>query len=363
MIDISIVIPVYRTEAFLNQCLDSIFQQENELEIEVICINDESPDGSLAILREYEGRYPDQLRIIDQANTGGATAINNGIRTAMGEYILILDSDDYLLPGSIESLINRTRETGAELVIGKIRKFMRGRYHDLEETDWISSGNVYPNSEGREKLFVGSCYHGKIFKREMLLEDESRLMVDGLLYADGPFVTRIYVDAPVVATLPSDVVVWRKRENENTKSITDRKTESMTLDDHIRSINLSLDNAISSECPAYVEYLASVDSRRPLWHLFPAWNSGDFSLRQIQRFQVSVRPYYQKLRGVNIQRQPRIEGMMVQCLLRNRRSFFFILCLVYYLRTQYRRLKLVIKHGLKRPGLLPHTAPISQVAP
>ena len=353
MTDISIVIPVYQTEAFLNQCLDSIFQQKSVIEMEVVCVNDESPDGSLAILKAYENRYPDRLRIIDQANTGGATAINNGIRAAKGEYILILDSDDYLLPGSIENLIRRARETGAELVVGKIRKSINGTFNNLEETDWITSGEVYSSAEGREKLFVGSCYHGKIFKRGLILEDESRLMVDGLLYADGPFVTRLYVEAPVVATLPSDVIVWRKRENENTKSITDRKTESVTLDDHIRSLNLSLDNAFSSSRAAYAEYLATIDSRRPLWHLLPAWSSGNFSPRQIHRFLDAVKHYYSRLRGVNIQNQPRFEGLMVQCLLHERQNIFFILCFANYLRIQYRKLKATAKRSLKHLGLLP----------
>ena len=93
---LSIIIPVYDVEAYLPECLDSIFSQRDALsDIEVILVNDGSPDGSAAILEEYRKRY-DNITVITQSNQGLSLARMNGLERAQGEYVWFVDSDDYL---------------------------------------------------------------------------------------------------------------------------------------------------------------------------------------------------------------------------------------------------------------------------
>ena len=112
---LSIVIPVYNTEAWLRKCLDSLLPKrvektdkdlEHAAERELVCVNDGSTDGSAAILREYADRYPAMITVIETPNGGLGHARNTGLEAAKGEYVLFVDSDDYLTPGAVEEMLD-----------------------------------------------------------------------------------------------------------------------------------------------------------------------------------------------------------------------------------------------------------------
>ncbi len=117
---VSVIIPVYKTEDYLRKCLDSVSNQTLK-DIEIICINDCSPDGCLEILKEYASK-DDRFKIIDfKENKGAACARNAGIDVAQGEYIGFVDSDDFIDLDFYEKLYNKAIETGADAVKGKIK--------------------------------------------------------------------------------------------------------------------------------------------------------------------------------------------------------------------------------------------------
>ena len=91
---ISVIVPVYNVENYLGKCLDSLINQTYK-DIEIICINDGSTDNSLNILREYE-QMDSRIIIIDQKNGGLSNARNIGLKEAAGEYIMFVDSDDWI---------------------------------------------------------------------------------------------------------------------------------------------------------------------------------------------------------------------------------------------------------------------------
>lgn len=92
---LTIVIPCYNVEQYLAECLDSILAPEYNDVLEVLAINDGSKDGTLALAREYEAKFPEILRVIDKPNGGWGTVINLAIAEARGRYFKILDSDDW----------------------------------------------------------------------------------------------------------------------------------------------------------------------------------------------------------------------------------------------------------------------------
>ena len=106
---ISIIIPVYNAEKFLDRCLGSVLGQSYE-NIEVVAVNDGSKDGSLALLRRY-AEADSRIRVIDQENAGVATARNVGLANASGEYILFVDADDWIEPDMAESLLKLLEQT------------------------------------------------------------------------------------------------------------------------------------------------------------------------------------------------------------------------------------------------------------
>ena len=115
---ISMIVPVYNTSKFLKQCLDSIINQTYK-NLEIILVNDGSTDNSLEILEEYS-KSDDMVMIINKNNGGLSSARNAGIRIATGEYILNVDSDDWLEITACEKLLEKALETKGDIIIGNI---------------------------------------------------------------------------------------------------------------------------------------------------------------------------------------------------------------------------------------------------
>ncbi len=111
---VSIVVPIYKVERYLRQCVDSLLAQTLR-DIEIILVDDGSPDGCPAIVDEYAAA-DSRVVAIHQPNGGYGRAVNHGISRARGEYIGIIESDDWVEPTMYEKLLNRARETGVDVV-------------------------------------------------------------------------------------------------------------------------------------------------------------------------------------------------------------------------------------------------------
>ena len=93
---LTIVIPTYNMEAYLNRCLDSLLVSDEQMQLlEVLVINDGSKDNSSAIAHEYEAKYPNTFRVIDKENGNYGSCVNRGLKEASGKYIKVLDADDW----------------------------------------------------------------------------------------------------------------------------------------------------------------------------------------------------------------------------------------------------------------------------
>ena len=112
---VSVIMPVYNTERYLRQCLDSVLGQTLR-EIEVICVDDGSRDSSVQILQEYAARDP-RVTVLQQANAGAGAARNKGLAAAAGEYLSVLDSDDFSEPDMLETAYLRAKRFDADLVV------------------------------------------------------------------------------------------------------------------------------------------------------------------------------------------------------------------------------------------------------
>lgn len=117
---VSVIIPIYNVKPYLRTCLESVIHQTLS-NIEIICVNDGSNDGSENILKEYKNLK--NFKIINQENCGLGCARNLGLEYATGEYIFFLDSDDSILWGTLEALYNNAISNNSDLVISKISRF------------------------------------------------------------------------------------------------------------------------------------------------------------------------------------------------------------------------------------------------
>jgi glycosyltransferase involved in cell wall biosynthesis len=205
---ISIIVPVYNVEPYLRECLNSIVDQTLR-EIEVICVNDCSTDGSLSILREYE-RGDSRFRIVDRESNGGlSVARNDGMSRATGKYLLFVDSDDYVDGRLCREVLDCAEANRAELVLYDYATFWSDdRAGRNRERD---SGLRRVDSSVRGQLLSLPAYAWT----KLVLSDHARLMQlrfpDGLLYEDSPVHWALVTMSSRVAILPERLYFYRQR--------------------------------------------------------------------------------------------------------------------------------------------------------
>lgn len=132
MVKVSVVIPIYNVEEFLDECLTGIVNQTLS-DIEIICINDGSTDNSLEILNKY-ANDDDRIIILNQENKGHAVACNRGIDLAKGEYLYLMDSDDMLKTSALEELYDYAKKKSADFVL-----FQSNNYSQDEDVYYNSA--------------------------------------------------------------------------------------------------------------------------------------------------------------------------------------------------------------------------------
>lgn len=114
---ISIIIPVYNVEKYISRCLDSILNNSYK-NIEIILVNDGSKDNSQNVINEYKSKYPNIINSVEQENKGPAEARNNALNIATGEYVMFIDSDDFIEKEYIETYVSQLEEADYDMVLG-----------------------------------------------------------------------------------------------------------------------------------------------------------------------------------------------------------------------------------------------------
>ena len=167
MCKISLIVPCYNVEKYLSRCLDSLVSQTLQ-EIEVICINDGSPDRCIDILQNYKKEYPDKIVVIDKKNEGVWRGRQDAIALAKGEYIGFVDSDDYVAPDMCESLYRCASDNGADIAVSGFYRVDAdsGKVLNEEMTDARKAFSV--KSDPVQLLQLNGAPWNKIFKAHLL---------------------------------------------------------------------------------------------------------------------------------------------------------------------------------------------------
>ncbi len=201
----SVIVPVYNVEQYLSQCLENLMQQDYD-DYEVICVNDGSTDGSRKILTEMENRFP-QMRIIDRENGGLSAARNTGLKAAKGDYVVFVDSDDWVEPTMLSRLFAECE--GADMVCFACRRT------DTNANDILpsehSTGWDYYNRHALEACVVPFvCVWQRCYRREFLTENNLYFR-EGILHEDNEFTPRACFRAKSVKVIPDVLYNYRVR--------------------------------------------------------------------------------------------------------------------------------------------------------
>ncbi|HFN1919043.1 TPA: glycosyltransferase family 2 protein, partial [Enterococcus faecium] len=165
---ISVIVPAYNVEDYLENCLESISNQTHS-NIEIIVVNDGSPDRSGEIAEEYKKKDM-RLKVIHQVNGGLSAARNSGLDSATGDFVCFIDSDDWIEPDYLELLYFGTQTYGADISVLKIKKISsleQLKEHTIAERKW----EIFDREQAMKNLFInnkiGYSANNKLFNRNL----------------------------------------------------------------------------------------------------------------------------------------------------------------------------------------------------
>ena len=219
---ISVIVPVYNTQKFLEKCLESIINQTFK-DIEIICINDGSTDNSMSILNDYSEK-DSRIKIINQKNAGLSCARNTGINNAKGEYIGFVDSDDWIDLDFFEKLYNAAKNYDADIAsagIKRVRSY-KWKYHlkIKEEEVTENTDRKFVLSDVHEKCYVWN----KIYRLEKI-KQFSLYFEAGIYFEDRCFTCEALSKLKRLVVVPDTYYNYWTNPNSIVKSKSTKKTQ------------------------------------------------------------------------------------------------------------------------------------------
>jgi CDP-glycerol glycerophosphotransferase len=230
---ISVIVPIYDVELYLPACLESVAAQTWE-DIEVVMVDDGSPDSSAEIARgfaERDGRF----RLVRQANLGLSAARDTGVRHATGDFLAFLDSDDLLPPYALEYMLASLQESGSDLATGNVGRYDGRRARQSAMHRIVFSGPAATTHVTRTGVLMRDRQVTNKLWRRSFWDAHGFGFPHGVLYEDMLVALRGHVLAGSVDVLPAQVYLWRERAA-GSRSITQEKTRERHLADRFSAV-------------------------------------------------------------------------------------------------------------------------------
>lgn len=223
---LSVVVPAYDVAAYLPACLDSVLAQTHE-SLEVVVVDDGSPDDSGAIAEVYAARDP-RVRVVHTENRGLGAARNEGLRHATGRYLAFADSDDVVPPSAYATMLRRLRRTGSDFVTGDIVQLHGDREVPLRWMRRLHQRRLAVVIDQHPEILGDVFAWNKLFRRDFW-DGAGLAWPEGTRYEDQPTTTAAYLRARRFAVLPDVVYHWRVRTDGT--SITQQRSSLEDLRD------------------------------------------------------------------------------------------------------------------------------------
>lgn len=233
MIKVSIIVPVYQVEKYLRKCLDSLVRQ-TLAEIEILIINDGSPDHSQIIIDEFQQKYPSKIKSFRKENGGLSDARNFGLDRATGEFIGFVDSDDEVSNTMFEEMYSLATKHHAEMVICNIQK-VDERGNTTQKLTQIP--NMPEKIDLRENfsVFADLSYFAcnKIFRRELF---ENERFKNGVHFEDIQLIPKLVLKCKTLAQTQNYHYQYLERTDSITKTHTRKGLDILNA---VEDVNLS----------------------------------------------------------------------------------------------------------------------------
>ena len=312
MCKVSILIPIYNVERYLRQCLDSVVNQTLK-DIEIICINDGSTDSSPDIIREYAEK-DSRIRVIDKENTGYGHSMNCGLKLAQGEYIGIVESDDFAELNMFETLYNTAKEVDAEIVKSNWFKqigqyFFPSKAYAIYDHQFITP-EIF-------NLSSASAIWNAIYKREFLLKNDIHFNeTPGASYQDFSFYYKMMACVKKMFFIKDSFLHYRI---DNPNSSLNSKQKAFCMFDEFKEIQDFLMKRPELQNP-WLSIICSIKCRHYLGHYLRVDDKFKFDLitRAAEEVERDYNAGYVKEKYCSEN-----EWQNIQLLLKNKKEFFY----------------------------------------
>lgn len=230
---ISIIVPIYNSEKYLNKCIDSLINQ-TEKNIEIILVNDGSTDNSEEIIKEYKDK---RIKYYKNKNQGIGKTRNFGIEQATGSYIMFVDSDDYIEKNACEKMYNKAVNENLDVVLCDFYKeYDNGNIEEIHT-------NSFNNSSLKENPNIITdylCPWAKIYDRKLIIDNNIKF-VENLKYEDAPFVIKALCTAKKIGKIDECLNYYLIHDNSET-TVRDKKCfDILQIIDIIRNYTSNFD--------------------------------------------------------------------------------------------------------------------------
>lgn len=239
---VSVIVPVYNVENYIDRCLNSLVNQTLH-DIEIIVVNDGSTDNSINIIKKYQNEYANKVKCVEKENGGLSDARNYGMKFATGDYIAFLDSDDYVDTTIYEKMYNKAVEENCDFV----ECDFIWKYGNNEVKDY---GEIYKNKhEMLEKARVVAW--NKLIKRDLIVRAGIEFP-KGLRYEDVEFFYKLLPFIGKFGFVKEYLIYYVQRENSIANTQNERTKEMFTVLDNV--LNYYRENGLYEEYKTELEY-------------------------------------------------------------------------------------------------------------
>ena len=241
---VSVLVPIYNVEGYLEQCLASIADQTFS-DYEVICINDGSTDGSRAIIQRFLDA-DSRFCVIDKPNSGYGASMNRGLGAARGTYVAILESDDFFEPDALETLVSCAESNASEVVKADFWLYWTSpeRRELFGVVDDVQAGRTMQPLDDMAVFFRKPSIWSALYRRDFLEANDIRFLeTPGASYQDAGFSFKVWASAQRVSFLAKPVVFYRQ---DNESSSVNSRTKAFCVCDEYASMTAFLDGRPAS---------------------------------------------------------------------------------------------------------------------
>ncbi|WP_339008345.1 glycosyltransferase [Fusobacterium varium] len=229
--ELSIIVPIYNVEGYLEECLESLYNIKN-IELEIILVNDGSKDNSFKIMEKFKDIYPEKTVLINKKNGGLSSARNTGMKAAVGEYISFIDSDDFIDADEFERFFKEGKKDKLDVIVGNMRYYIPEKTGaPLFRSEVVKNSGILKGVDFFWELFQKpKCFREEvvddIYRREFLLKNNIWFN-ENIVHEDSEFTPLVYLKAEKVRYIDRAFYFYRQRTGSIMNKVSEKSIVSL----------------------------------------------------------------------------------------------------------------------------------------